>query len=138
MVADDMTVGEKVVPAAQGEDGDQVPNSEHQASCKNTGNHGNNTNGTVEVASCRVREATERIKGMRRWRKELEWSVYWHREEYWRVENAMGRKRSESVGRSEDESVGKWVGARYALVFFVFSLSLFEPRDDDSKSDVFG
>ena len=37
-----------------------------------------------------VRELKERIRAMRKWRRELEWSVVWHREECWRVQRAMG------------------------------------------------
>lgn len=62
--------------------------------------------------SCRVLEMTERIEGMRRWRKELERSVCWLRAEYWRVETAMGRKPAETAGRSEANDLGKWTGSR--------------------------
>jgi len=38
-----------------------------------------------------VVEVRERVKGMKKWRKELERAVVWQREEHWRVEKAMGR-----------------------------------------------
>lgn len=41
-----------------------------------------------------IREARERIKAMKRWRKELEKAVFWQREEYWRVERRMGNQRN--------------------------------------------
>lgn len=42
-------------------------------------------------ASEAVVEVRERVKGMKRWRKELERAVVWQREEHWRVEKTMGR-----------------------------------------------
>ena len=42
-------------------------------------------------ASNAVVEVRERVKGMKKWRKELERAVVWQREEHWRVEKAMGR-----------------------------------------------
>lgn len=120
IIADDLAGTEKAAVeegAATAPDGDGVGKDQilihgSHSGAKLSRSNGHSSDGLVEVTTCRVREATERIKGMRRWRKELEWSVYWQREEYWRVEKAMGRKRSESVGRSEEEGVGKWVGAR--------------------------
>lgn len=56
--------------------------------------------------SCGVEEAKERIRAMRQWRKELERSVCWQREEYWRVEHAMGRKGSENMGEGEGGGAG--------------------------------
>ena len=53
----------------------------------------------------KVQEANERIQAMRQWRKELERSVCWQREEYWQVEKAMGRKRSGDVDREEGRGV---------------------------------
>ncbi|KAL8776421.1 MAG: hypothetical protein Q9194_003166, partial [Teloschistes cf. exilis] len=40
-----------------------------------------------------IQEVRERIRGMRRWRKEVERSVVWQREEFWRVEKGMGKKK---------------------------------------------
>lgn len=54
----------------------------------------------------RVQEAKERIQAMRQWRKELERSVCWQREEYWQVEQAMGHKGSGNFGRGEGRGVG--------------------------------
>ncbi|MCJ1426348.1 hypothetical protein MMC29_004251 [Sticta canariensis] len=54
----------------------------------------------------RVQEAKERIQSMQQWRKELKRSVCCQREEYWQVEQAMGRKRSGSIGRGEGREVG--------------------------------
>lgn len=50
-----------------------------------------------------VRDMRERIKGMKKWRKELERSVFWHREELWRVERAMGRKKEMREREEEGE-----------------------------------
>lgn len=52
-----------------------------------------------------MRELRERIAGMRKWRKEVERSVVWMREERWRVERAMGRK-EEKEGVLEEEEEG--------------------------------
>lgn len=55
-----------------------------------------NPQGNTEVPmSCAVVEVRERVKGMKRWRKELERAVVWQREEHWRVEKAMGRGKKE-------------------------------------------
>ncbi|MCJ1261177.1 hypothetical protein MMC22_001041 [Lobaria immixta] len=70
--------------------------------------------------SCGVQEAKERIQSMRQWRKDLERSVCWQREEYWRVEHAMGKKESETMEGGEaggaevtEGTVGrKWDGER--------------------------
>lgn len=52
-------------------------------------------------ADCRVRDLRERIKNMKKWRRELERSVTWQREEYRRIEKAMGRKRGEGIERGQ-------------------------------------
>ncbi|KAL9609561.1 MAG: hypothetical protein Q9167_005693 [Letrouitia subvulpina] len=62
-----------------------------------------------------VRELRERITGMRRWRKEVERSVVWIREERWRVERAMGKKEEregvlEEENEDEDEEGDKDLG----------------------------
>ncbi|KAL8719768.1 MAG: hypothetical protein Q9225_003256 [Loekoesia sp. 1 TL-2023] len=57
-----------------------------------------------------IREVRDRIRAMKRWRKELEKAVFWQREEYWRVESKMGKqKKRESVASSNGEvdEVGK-------------------------------
>ena len=41
----------------------------------------------------RVRELKERIKSMKIWRKEMERSVVWQREEGWRIQERMGMRR---------------------------------------------
>ncbi|KAL9001723.1 MAG: hypothetical protein Q9188_005302, partial [Gyalolechia gomerana] len=41
-----------------------------------------------------IREAKERIRAMKRWRKEVEKAVFWQREEYWRVESRMGKQKN--------------------------------------------
>ncbi|KAL8724588.1 MAG: hypothetical protein Q9166_007864 [cf. Caloplaca sp. 2 TL-2023] len=55
-----------------------------------------------EVLACHqgVREVRERIAEMKRWRKEVEKAVVWQREEYWRVEKAMGKKKEEGKRES--------------------------------------
>lgn len=60
--------------------------------------------------SCAVQEARKRILAMRQWRKELERSVCWQREEYWRIEHAMGRKGSENMGGEEGGGAGAMAG----------------------------
>lgn len=73
--------------------------------------------------SCGVQEAEGRIWAMRQWRKELERSVCWQREEYWPVEHAMGRKENKSMGKmegsgtevTEGTSRRKWDGRRGTL-----------------------
>ncbi|KAL8939661.1 MAG: hypothetical protein Q9216_003237 [Gyalolechia sp. 2 TL-2023] len=61
-----------------------------------------------------IREAKERIRGMKRWRKEVEKAVFWQREEYWRVESRMGREKRkdnrESVAVSGDGNADEDVG----------------------------
>lgn len=48
--------------------------------------------------SCSVRDLRERIKGMKQWRRELERTVYWQREEYRRVQKAFNRQSDQSDG----------------------------------------
>ncbi|MCJ1462057.1 hypothetical protein MMC07_000657 [Pseudocyphellaria aurata] len=60
--------------------------------------------------SCGVLEARKRILAMRQWRKELEHSVCWQREEYWRIEHAMGRKGCENMGGGEGGGAGAMDG----------------------------
>lgn len=43
-----------------------------------------------------VRDIRERIRSMKRWRRELERSVFWQREEYFRIEKAMGKKKPDA------------------------------------------
>ncbi|KAL9131299.1 MAG: hypothetical protein Q9217_000734 [Psora testacea] len=68
---------------------------------------------TAEVMvkeNSRTKELRERIKGMKKWRRELERSVVWQREECWWIQEKMGVKRSDSgIGRlkgDEGWSVG--------------------------------
>ncbi|KAL9016950.1 MAG: hypothetical protein Q9185_005689, partial [Variospora sp. 1 TL-2023] len=64
-------------------------------------------------AHCGVREVRERIRAMRRSRKEFEKAVVWQRAEFWRVQQRMGKndgkRRSESVlvggGRVDENGV---------------------------------
>ena len=53
----------------------------------------------------RVKELKARIQNMRGWKRDMEKSVVWRREEGWAVRNALGLPR-------EDESEGKEVGNR--------------------------
>ncbi|KAL8744743.1 MAG: hypothetical protein Q9190_003041 [Brigantiaea leucoxantha] len=60
----------------------------------------------------RLKELRERIAGLKRWRKDLERSVMWQREEYWRVERAMGKAEDTREGdaksdEEEEEEEGK-------------------------------
>ena len=48
--------------------------------------------------NCGVRELRERIKAMKRWRREMERTVCWQREEYRRVREAISRQSAESEG----------------------------------------
>jgi len=72
-------------------------------------------------ANCNIRDIRERIKSMKRWRKELERSVYWQREEYWRIKKVMGKERdSDDWGRIPGEDgwgVGgkTWEKGRYVV-----------------------
>lgn len=62
---------------------------------------------------CGMLEVRERGRVMRRVRKELERAVCWQREEFWRVERAMGKKK-EKGGKGKEEGLlvlggeGKW------------------------------
>lgn len=47
---------------------------------------------------CGVRDLRRRIKAMKEWRREIERTVYWQREEYQRVQNAIGRQSGQSEG----------------------------------------
>ncbi|CAD6578724.1 MAG: hypothetical protein ASARMPRED_008817 [Alectoria sarmentosa] len=51
--------------------------------------------------NCSVRDMRERIKGMKKWRREIERTVCWQREEYRRVQKAINRQSDQS-----DESGG--------------------------------
>jgi len=87
---------------------------------------------------CRISELTERVVMIKKWRKELERSVVWQRDEHLRVEIALGRKSHSSGSRkgkaartsngSQEEAVveldgkellgvvgagGKWVGEEW-------------------------
>lgn len=53
-----------------------------------------------------IRELHERIKGMKAWRKELERSVVWQREECWRVQGAMGKQRDGGGDRGREGESG--------------------------------
>ena len=50
----------------------------------------------VIAEDCGVRELRQRIRGMKRWRREIERTVVWQREEYARVLAAIGKPKSES------------------------------------------
>lgn len=54
-----------------------------------------------------IQEARERIRGMRRWRKEVERSVVWQREEFWRVEKGMGKKKGRQSVLASAAAQGK-------------------------------
>ncbi|KAL9028405.1 MAG: hypothetical protein Q9196_003229 [Gyalolechia fulgens] len=65
-----------------------------------------------------IREAKERIRAMKSWRKEVEKAVFWQREEYWRVESRMGKQKNkdtkENVGVSGDGTGDEDVGDKEA------------------------
>ena len=73
--------------------------------------------------NCRIRDINERIKAMKRWRQELERTVFWQREELQRIEEAMGKekeKESMDINRLPAENgwgVGgkTWEKGRYAV-----------------------
>ncbi|KAF6239218.1 hypothetical protein HO173_002479 [Letharia columbiana] len=46
--------------------------------------------------NCGVRDLRERIKGMKKWRREIERTVCWQREEYRRVQKAINRQSNQS------------------------------------------
>lgn len=52
----------------------------------------------VTAITDQIMEINYRLEHMTRWRKDLEHSVYWRREEYRRIEKAMGRKKSGQSG----------------------------------------
>lgn len=65
--------------------------------------------GEVQINNA-VIEMRERVKGMKRWRKEIERAVVWQRDEHWRVEKAMGRTQHEkpefvAVNAGEEDRV---------------------------------
>lgn len=68
--------------------------------------------------NCSVRDLRERIKAMMKWRREIERTVCWQREEYRRVLKALHRQ-------SVDESSGRSAGARRVVQF----------QDDDDDVD---
>lgn len=49
--------------------------------------------------NCSVRDLRERIKAMKKWRREIERTVCWQREEYRRVQKAINRQSDQSEGR---------------------------------------
>lgn len=49
--------------------------------------------------NCRITELTERVAMTKKWRKDLERSVVWQRDEHLRVEIALGRKSHSSGSR---------------------------------------
>lgn len=53
--------------------------------------------------NCGVRDMRERIKEMKKWRRELERTVYWQREEYRRVQDAINRQSGQSRGSGGTE-----------------------------------
>ena len=60
--------------------------------------------------NCGVRDLLRRIKAMRAWRREIERTVCWQREEYQRVQKAIHRQSGQSEGNSGTErNVGRRV-----------------------------
>lgn len=57
---------------------------------------------------CGVRDLRERIRGMKRWRREIERTVVWQREEYRRVQTAIGKQ---SVGNNGEGGAEKGAAA---------------------------
>ena len=54
--------------------------------------------------NCRITELKARIKNMKIWRRELERSVVWQREERWRLQEKMGIDRNDGGnGRVQGE-----------------------------------
>lgn len=60
--------------------------------------------------NCSVRDLRQRIKAMMKWRRDIERTVCWQREEYRRVLKALHRE-------SADESAGRSAGARRIVQF---------------------
>jgi len=56
-------------------------------------------------ANCNIRDARDRIRSMKKWRKELDRSVFWQREEHSRIEKAMGKQRSDAE-LGQDDGMG--------------------------------
>lgn len=65
--------------------------------------------------NCRISELTERVAMIKKWRKELERSVVWQRDEYFRVEIALGRK-SHSSGSRKGKATRRSDGSQEAVV----------------------
>ncbi len=60
-----------------------------------------------------IREVGERIAEMKRWRKEVEKAVVRQREQFWRVEKAMGRKKGREsvlVGKENEKDLVDMMG----------------------------
>ena len=55
--------------------------------------------------NCSVRDLRERIKGMKKWRREIERTVYWQREEYGRVQKAFSKQSDQGDGSDGAEKV---------------------------------
>lgn len=78
--------------------------------------------------NCSVRDLRERIKAMRKWRREIERTVCWQREEYRRVLKALHRE-------SVDESSRRSSGARRVVQFKEDEEEDEEEEDDDDEED---
>ena len=67
-----------------------------------------------------ISELKSRIAATRKLRRGLETSVVWQREEYWRLERALGLGRdSWMAGGTGSGGGGKWVGRRYVELFVI-------------------
>lgn len=53
--------------------------------------------------NCGVRDLRERIKAMKKWRREIERTVFWQREEHRRVQKAINRQSDRSEGSGVTE-----------------------------------
>lgn len=53
--------------------------------------------------NCSVRDLRERIKGMKKWRREIERTVCWRLEEYRRIQKAIIRQSDQSEGKNSTE-----------------------------------
>ena len=83
----------------------EEPERKYLAPKKSAGSMASDEGTGVQVTQ-EMKNKQELIKELRRLKKAMEKSVVWQRDEYWRVETAMGRKREPVVkveGLEDDE-----------------------------------
>lgn len=76
----------------------ESPSSSSMPSIRVTEEGGNESAPAVQMVTDQIMEANQRLGLTKGYRKGLERAVYWNREEFRRIEKAMGRKKSGQSG----------------------------------------